>query len=301
MTYLPDGVDINKLLDDLRISSWTACDILLNYSQIIINEQYDSNFIKVKNNNEPVTLADLEVHDIFINSFHNKYSDIDWEILSEETINNESINQKKDNWVWILDPVDGTKDFIQGTNHFSVHFALIYKKKPLIGVVLIPSKNELWISNGENVWCENREGLIKNINLSNIKNLKDMTIVTSKNHRNESLKDLIQKINFKKSISMGSIGCKIASILRGEADLYLSLSLPGQSAPKDWDFAAPEVILRNAGGAITNIDNEDLSYLGVNFRQEGLIIASNNRNNHKNICLEIKKIIKENNLYELIN
>ena len=301
MTYLPDGVDINKLLDDLRISSWTACDILLNYSQIIINEQYDSNFIKVKNNNEPVTLADLEVHDIFINSFHNKYSDIDWEILSEETINNESINQKKDNWVWILDPVDGTKDFIQGTNHFSVHFALIYKKKPLIGVVLIPSKNELWISNGENVWCENREGLIKNINLSNIKNLKDMTIVSSKNHRNESLKDLIQKINFKKSISMGSIGCKIASILRGEADLYLSLSLPGQSAPKDWDFAAPEVILRDAGGAITNIDNEDLSYLGVNFRQEGLIIASNNRNNHKNICLEIKKIIKENNLYELIN
>ena len=301
MTYLPDGVDINKLLDDLRISSWTACDILLNYSQIIINEQYDSNFIKVKNNNEPVTLADLEVHNIFINSFQNKYSDIDWEILSEETINNESINQKKDNWVWILDPVDGTKDFIQGTNHFSVHFALIYKKKPLIGVVLIPSKNELWISNGENVWCENREGLIKNINLSNIKNLKDMTIVTSKNHRNELLKDLIQKINFKKSISMGSIGCKIASILRGEADLYLSLSLPGQSAPKDWDFAAPEVILRDAGGAITNIDNEDLSYLGVNFRQEGLIIASNNRNNHENICLEIKKIIKENNLYELIN
>ena len=301
MTYLPDGVDINKLLDDLRISSWTACDILLNYSQIIINEQYNSNFIKVKNNNEPVTLADLEVHNIFINSFQNKYSDIDWEILSEETINNESINQKKNNWVWILDPLDGTKDFIQGTNHFSVHFALIYKKKPLIGVVLIPSKNELWISNGENVWCENREGLIKNINLSNIKNLKDMTIVTSKNHRNELLKDLIQKINFKKSISMGSIGCKIASILRGEADLYLSLSLPGQSAPKDWDFAAPEVILRDAGGAITNIDNEDLSYLGVNFRQEGLIIASNNRNNHKNICLEIKKIIKENNLYELIN
>ena len=301
MTYLPDGVDINELLDDLRISSWTACDILLNYSQNIINEQYNSNFIKVKNNNEPVTLADLEVHNIFINSFQNKYSDIDWEILSEETINNESINQKKDNWVWILDPVDGTKDFIQGTNHFSVHFALIYKKKPLIGVVLIPSKNELWISNGENVWCENREGLIKNINLSNIKILKDMVIVTSKNHRNELLKDLIQKINFKKSISMGSIGCKIASILRGEADLYLSLSLPGQSAPKDWDFAAPEVILRNAGGAITNIDNEDLSYLGVNFRQEGLIIASNNRNNHKNICLEIKKIIKENNLYELIN
>ena len=59
---------------------------------------------------------------------------------------------------------------------------------------------------------------------------------------------------------MGSIGCKIASILRGESDIYICLSLPGKSSPKDWDFAAPEAILKTAGGSITNLNNEELVY-----------------------------------------
>ena len=84
-----------------------------------------------------------------------------------------------------------------------------------------------------------------------------MTIVTSKNHRNEKLKDLI-KINFNKTIIIGSIGCKIASIIRGESDIYIALSLP-EKVLKDWIFA-PEAILKAAGGSITNIDNEELVY-----------------------------------------
>ena len=75
--------------------------------------------------------------------------------------------------------------------------------------------------------------------------------------------------------------------------------MPGESSPKDWDFAAPEAILRAAGGSITNLDNEELSYGKSNFRQEGIIIASNNKHIHKNICLQIKEIIVQNNLYPL--
>ena len=75
---------------------------------------------------------------------------------------------------------------------------------------------------------------------------------------------------------MGSIGCKIASILGGKSDLYICLSLPGNSSPKDWDLAAPEAILINAGGAITNLDNQELSYGRSNFEQGGIIVASNN-------------------------
>ena len=70
---------------------------------------------------------------------------------------------------------------------------------------------------------------------------------------------ILNKIGFKKVTVMGSIGCKIASILRGECDIYISLSLPGKSSPKDWDFAAPEAILKAAGGAITNLNNEELN------------------------------------------
>ena len=76
---------------------------------------------------------------------------------------------------------------------------------------------------------------------------------------------------------MGSIGCKITSILRGESDMYLCLSLPGKSSPKDWDFAAPEAILKAAGGAITNLDNKELTYGNLKYEQGGILIASNDK------------------------
>ena len=98
---------------------------------------------------------------------------------------------------------------------------------------------------------------------------------------------------------MGSIGCKIASIVRGERDIYICLSLPGKSSPKDWDFAAPESILRAAGGAITNLDNQELTYGKISFQQGGVIVATSNRITHQSICLEIKKIIEDNGIYPL--
>ena len=126
-----------------------------------------------------------------------------------------------------------------------------------------------------------------------------MSLVTSKNHRNEILRELIYRINFKETIVMGSIGCKVASIIRGESDIYISLSLPGQSSPKDWDFASPEAILRAAGGAITTLDNKELTYNSKNFEHPGIIIASNNRDNHRSFCLQIKEIIKKYDIYPI--
>ena len=99
---------------------------------------------------------------------------------------------------------------------------------------------------------------------------------------------------------MGSIGCKIASMIRGESDLYICLSLPGKSSPKDWDFAAPEAILKGSGGSITNLDNENLTYCKKNFQQGGIIVASNDYLNHGKICSEIKEIINKYDLYPLI-
>ena len=297
MIKLPCGVDLNDLIDDLRDLSWEVSDILLYYANSIKNSEQKKDFLKNKNNDDPVTLADLEVNDLIIKRINEKYEDFNWEILSEE---NFKINpQYLDNaeWLWVLDPLDGTKDFIQGTGNYAMHLALNYKKKPYIGVVLIPEKDELWIAHAEKIWCEKRDGSIRKPNLSEKNILQEMTIVTSKNHRNQRLKDLIEKINFKKTIVMGSIGCKVASIIRGESDIYIALSLPGKSAPKDWDFAAPEAILKAAGGYITNIDNDDLVYSKPDLKHPGIIIASNNKRNHKRICSQIKEIIEGYNLY----
>ena len=96
---------------------------------------------------------------------------------------------------------------------------------------------------------------------------------------------------------MGSIGCKIASILRSESDIYICLSLPGKSAPKDWDIAAPSVILTSAGGSITNLGNKDLTYNKSNFEQGGVIIASKDSANHESLCLKLKEIILRYEIY----
>ena len=175
-----------------------------------------------------------------------------------------------------------------------MHLALNFQQKPYLGVVLIPERDELWITAGERVWCEKKDGskFCPNINKTKTKNLQEMVLVNSKNHRNPILENLIQKIDFKKVIVMGSIGCKIASILRGESDIYICLSLPGKSSPKDWDFAAPETILKAAGGAITTLENKELLYGKPNFEHGGIIIASNDKNNHEKICFAIKEIIE---------
>ncbi len=300
MIKLPSGVDIKKLIDDLRTFSWEASDTLLYYSQILKDTNDKSNIIRNDNANDPVTIADLKVNEIIIKRINEKYKDINWKILSEESVKfSHDDSYTNSEWVWVLDPLDGTKDFIQGTNNYAMHLALNYKQKPYIGIVLIPENDELWIAYGEKVWGEKRDGSKIKPNLFRSKSLQEMVLVTSKNHRNETLRNLIQKISFKRVVIMGSIGCKITSIVRGESDIYICLSLPGKSSPKDWDFAAPEAILKAAGGAITDLDNQELVYGKSNFAQGGIIIASNNIKRHEGLCLEIKKIIDKYKIYPL--
>jgi len=297
---LPSGVEINNLIDDLRDLSWEASEILLYYFQILKDSNNKSNILKNDNIDDPVTEADLKVNEIIIQRIQEKYNSVNWEILSEENAKISSKNCAFQNdWVWVLDPLDGTKDFIQGTGNYAMHLALNFKQKPYIGVVLIPDKDQLWITDGEKTWCEKKDGSKFEPSLLKNKNLQEMTLVTSKNHGNETLKKLIQKINFSNVEIMGSIGCKIASIVRGESDIYICLSLPGKSSPKDWDFAAPESILKGAGGAITNFNNEDLTYGKTRFEQGGIIVATRDRNTHGSICLEIKKIIEDNGIYPI--
>ncbi len=299
MINLPPGVDINNLIDDLKTFSWEAAEILLYYAQILKDTNNKSNILN-NDFDDPVTLADLKVNQLIIKNIHEKYPNVNWQILSEENvkIKSNSCDTSAD-WIWVLDPLDGTKDFIQGTANYAMHLALNYKQKPYLGIVLIPERGELWIACGEETWCEKKDKSNEKPCLSNKKSLREMTIVTSKNHSNKTLRNLLDKIYFKQEKIMGSIGCKIASILRGESDIYICLSSPGKSSPKDWDFSAPEIILKSAGGAITNIDNQELSYGKSNFEQGGIIIASNDNAMHEKICSEIKEVIRKYDLYPL--
>ncbi len=282
---VPKDVELTTLLDELRKLSWAAADVLMAYSR---GQEPPYGFPKSLTVEEggdgPVSAADMAVNEILISGLQDSFTYKEWDILSEETSKEKTFqgNNYINDWCWILDPLDGTKDFLQGSENYAVHIALAYKQKPKIGIVLIPEKNELWFGIiGNGAWCENRNGFKKHISFSKRVDISELVLVSSKNHQQSKLLKLVSTLCFAETKKIGSVGCKVASILRGEADVYISLS--GKTSPKDWDMAAPHALIEAAGGVFSHADGTKLMYQNANYSQHGCLIASHGKS-HQKIC-----------------
>ncbi|MBE9172133.1 3'(2'),5'-bisphosphate nucleotidase CysQ [Cyanobium sp. LEGE 06143] len=276
---LPSGIALEELLTVLRRLSWGAADILRAYAR---GEQPPYGFaaaLSVDSGGEgPVSAADLAVNRWLLDGLASAFPEADWTLLSEETASEQLTAGQPlaAEWIWILDPLDGTKDFLQGTGEYAVHLALVRAGAPVLGVVLLPEMEELWIgvvaADGGEAWCEGRSGERSPARLSGRRELSELVLVASRNHRDQRLERLLGALDLGDTKAIGSVGGKVATILRGETDLYISLS--GKSAPKDWDMAAPEAVLRAAGGSFSHADGAPLSYNSGDVRQAGCLIAS---------------------------
>ena len=282
---VPKEVELPTLLDELRKLSWASADVLMAYARGVEPPYGFPKSLTVEEGGDgPVSAADMAVNELLISGLKDNLAFKEWDILSEETSKEKTFQQdnyKKD-WCWILDPLDGTKDFLQGSENYAVHIALAYKKKPKIGIVLIPEKNELWFGIvGIGAWFENRDGSKNHFSFSDRLDISKLILVSSKNHQQSILHNLLSTCCFAEIKKIGSVGCKIASILRGEADVYISLS--GETCPKDWDMAAPHALIQAAGGMFSHADRTNLIYQNTNFSQSGCLIASHGKS-HKKIC-----------------
>ncbi len=282
---VPEEVELITLLDELRKLCWASADVLMAYAR---GEEPPYGFPKSLTVQEggdgPVSAADMAVNELLISGLKDNLTFKEWDILSEETSKKKNLEREnyKNDWCWILDPLDGTKDFLQGSENYAVHIALAYKKKPKIGIVLIPEKNELWFGIiGIGTWFENRDGSKNKFSFSERLEISKLILVSSKNHKQTILKNLLSTLSFAETREIGSVGCKIASILRGEADVYISLS--GKTSPKDWDMAAPHALIEAAGGVISHADGTNLNYLKTEHSQSGCLIASHGKA-HEIIC-----------------
>jgi 3'(2'), 5'-bisphosphate nucleotidase len=287
---LPAGVDVDQLLAELRRLSWGAADILRAYARCETPPHGFPPALSVNHGGEgPVSAADLAVNRWLLDGLAQAFPQAGWTVLSEETAG-EQLRQGEPlpaEWLWILDPLDGTKDFLQGTGEYAVHLALVRNRVAVLGVVLLPEKEELWFGvpaaatatatvtaatgPGE-AWREDRSGTRFPATLSPRRQLAELVLVASRSHRDERLERLLAALPLADTLAMGSVGGKVATILRGESDLYISLS--GRSAPKDWDMAAPEALLRAAGGRFSHADGRPLHYNTGDVRQAGCLIAS---------------------------
>jgi len=287
---VPDDVELSTLLDELRKLCWISADVLIAYARGEKPPYGFTESLTVEQGGDgPVSVADMAVNEVLISGLKNNFSYKNWDILSEETTKEETFqksNYIKD-WCWIIDPLDGTRDFIQGSENYAVHIALVYKNTPKIGIVLIPERDELWIGVvGNGAWYENRNGIKKHVSFSKRKDISELVLVSSKNHQESKLQYLLKNINFASTKKIGSVGCKVASILRGESDVYISLS--GKTSPKDWDMAAPHALIEAAGGIFSHADGIDLTYNNPEYLQSGCLIASHGKS-HKQICKKVMK------------
>jgi 3'(2'), 5'-bisphosphate nucleotidase len=279
--------NLEEILAIARSVGWGASYLLRSYYHGTLDQNLEVQYKE----NEPVTIADVAVSKYILEGLQAALGNEDFDYISEETYKSEQAEHLNKEWVWIIDPLDGTRDFIEKTGEYAIHIALVKQNRPVLAVVAVPEAEKLYFAiKGGGTFVETRDGETKTIQVSSHDSIQDFTVVASRNHRNESLDYLLQKLSFGTEKAVGSIGCKIAAIIEGQADVYISLS--GKSAPKDWDIAAPELILTEAGGNFTHFDGTPLQYNTGDINQWGGLMASNG-SIHDKLCTEAERILLE--------
>ena len=145
-------------------------------------------------------------------------------------------------------------------------------------------------SKGQGTYLETPDGKLEPRAVSNRQPIEALYLVASRTHRDERFKQLLERLPFKDRNYVGSVGCKIGTILEHQSDVYISLS--GKSAAKDWDFAAPELILTEAGGKFTYFNGDAVKYNQGDVIKWGGIMASNGHC-HESLCQLSTQILEE--------
>lgn len=270
-----------------RSIGWGAADILEHYSQ--------SADLVIKHKKEgPVTAADLAANDYILQQLRVAVGSSDFGYLSEETYKSpeQGAHIPTDKpWVWIIDPIDGTRDFINRTSEYAIHIALVREGRPAVAVVVLPEAGKLyWAQLGAGAFVDTRDGKRTPLRVSDRSRLEDLCLVARRTARGERLNELLHRLPCQNQQYFGSIGCKFAAIAEHRADGYISLS--GKSAPKDWDLAAPELILTEAGGRLTRADGTLLMYNQEDVSQWGCLVASNGHC-HEDLCARTAAILAQ--------
>jgi 3'(2'), 5'-bisphosphate nucleotidase len=227
--------------------------------------------VKFKSDLSPITLADRTAHEFIYNSLKLLTPDIP--IISEE--GKIYPYQERKDWTsnWLVDPLDGTKEFIEQTGEFTVNIALIKNNTSVLGVVSVPMKNQIyWAEAGSSAFCQENNEKPTKINV--FPNL-DLTRVTiSRRHGSQDkLDNLLHKLGPYKLISCGST-LKICLIAHGKADLY-----PRYGNTSEWDTAAGQCILEAAGGHILDLSGQPMQYNNKETMVNPEFVAMANKEN----------------------
>ena len=242
-------------------------------------EIYNSDFEALtKTDDSPITEADLQSNEIIKKIL----MQTNHAILSEEDKDNHERLSK--DTVWIVDPIDGTSDFIDKTGEFTIMIALVQNKKPVLGVIFWPTENTLFVAQKENGAYKYSNDNWEKISVTQIDELSKCRIVGSRHHLSEKEKSFIEKLGINDFTSVGS-SLKVAKISSGNAEDYITTT----NKMKEWDSAASYCIVTEAGGTMTDMLGNDLTYNNEDvFHQNGILVT--NGLIHNKIVEEFKKL-----------
>ena len=221
---------------------------------------------KIKSDNTPVSNGDLEVNKIITQKLKEITPHLP--IISEETSDNKSLNDLKD--FWLVDPIDGTYDYINNLEEFTINAGLIINKNPAAGLIYAPSKKRMFYSYGENSAFEIVNGKTVELNCSKNFDKNEIKFVSYSNKIKPEIENIHKKFNVKEYVRMKS-SLKFCVIAAGEYDGYVA-----EPRACEWDIAAGHAILKHAGGIVTDFENKEIKYGKKDFKNPSLILKSKN-------------------------
>ncbi|MDI9244968.1 3'(2'),5'-bisphosphate nucleotidase CysQ [Marinobacter sp. CHS3-4] len=228
-----------------------AIEIADAASEKVLNIYMTDFKVDYKADESPITAADLASHRIIIEGLRALSRDIP--VLSEEGADISWEERRHWRRFWLIDPIDGTKDFTQRTGEFTVNIALIEDGVPVLGVVTAPAlKEAYWGVKGEGAYKRDRNGRVHRISVAEPK--ETLRIVASKNHLNDETKSFISQFEPFELVQAGS-SLKFCRIAEGHADIY-----PRLGPTCEWDTGAAHAVLSAAGGKVETLEGESLKY-----------------------------------------
>ena len=243
----------------------------------IYNQPFET---KIKSDNSPITEADIASNKII----QKIISASDYPILSEETKDNKKRLEKET--VWIIDPLDGTSDFINKTGEFTIMIGLVRKQVPVLGIIYCPPQNTLYVAQQNQGSYQLAGEKWSKMSVSTISDLTKSRTVYSRHHSEESERLFFKYIKTKKLMKRGS-SLKAIDVASGTSELYFTST----NKIKQWDTCASYCLVKEAGGNMTDVYGNDLNYNIDDVNHQNGIIVSNGLV-HEKVINSYKRFLK---------
>ena len=251
-------MEINNIEPVIR----NLIEVFFNAGKISLDLRNNGLIKQIKEDRTPVTNGDIEVNNIILNNLKKITPTVP--VISEENGENKNLDLET---FWLVDPIDGTYDYIHNKDEFTLNAGLIINKEAIAGIIYAPGKNRMFYSFGNKLSYElknNKEEIINNKKIDN----DNIKAVSYSNNLKPEIKEIHKQLNVKKYIKMKS-SLKFCVVATGEYQIYVA-----EPRAHEWDIAAGHAILKNSGGTVTDFDGNNISYGKDGFKNPSIILKS---------------------------